>query len=137
MTEPADFDERTTPVVTLGGRNWPIPELAPRQYTLLWGDLIELTEALDAAEAGAFGSRVLQLTTAQFAKMQDCVYIGLTRAHPSLTRDEFLDLACSTGDIVRAFLVVRMQTGLFGKRTGDGDRAPGEAQAAERPTGTS
>jgi hypothetical protein len=134
MTEPATFDARTTPAVTLGGKDWPIPELAPRQYTQIWGDLVELTSALDASEAGEFGARVLKLTTAQFGRMQDCVYVGLTRAHPSLTRDEYLDMACSTGEIVRAFLVVRMQTGLFGKR--DGDSAAGEARAAERPTGT-
>ena len=118
-------------MVTLGGRQWPVPELAIRQLRAVRRPLIDLTDAIAATESETTGERVMTLSTAQYESMCEVVYQGLTRAHPKLSRDEFLDLAASDAEIFLAFLVVRRQSGVYVTRDAEAS-IPGEA----RPTGT-
>jgi hypothetical protein len=129
-----DLAEQSPPTVTLGGRQWPIPELAIRQLRLVRRPLIDLTDQIAATESETTGERVMKLSTAQYEAMVEIVYQGLTRAHPKLTRDEFLDMPATDMEIFQAFLVVRSRSGLF--VTASEARPPGEAQAEPSPTGT-
>ena len=133
MTEPTEHPP-PVPTVTLGGRAWPIPELAIRQLRVVRRPLIDLTDAIAATEAETTGERVMRLSTVQYEAMVEVVYQGLTRAHPKLSREEFLDLPASDMEIFQAFLVVRSQSGLF--VTASEARPPGEAAAEPSPTGT-
>jgi hypothetical protein len=136
MTEPASFDA-TTPKVLLGGKSWPVPELAIRQLRAVRRPLIDLTEAIAETEDASTGDRVMRLSTAQYEAMCEVVYQGLTRAHPQLTRDEFLDLACGDAEIFLAFLVVRRQSGVYVMRSSDVEASiPGEAHGSASPIGT-
>lgn len=130
MTDPTAH----TPTVTLGGRQWPVPELAIRQLRLVRRPLIDLTDAIAASESETTGERVMKLSTADYEQMVEIVYQGLTRAHPKLGREEFLDLPATDMEIFQAFLVVRSQSGLF--VTANEARPPGEAKAEPSPTGT-
>jgi len=127
--------EPASPTVTLGGRAWPIPELAIRQLRLVRRPLIDLTDAIAATESETTGERVMKLSTAQYEAMVEIVYQGFTRAHPTLAREEFLDLAATDMEIFQAFLVVRRQSGLFVTAPSEA-RPPGEARAEPSPTGT-
>src|SRR5580698_494172 len=128
MTDPAEYPP-DTPTVTLAGKTWPIPELAIRQLRLVRRPLIDLTDAIAATESETTGERVMRLSTAQYEAMVDIVYQGLTRAHPKLAREDFLDLPASDMEIFQAFLVVRSQSGLFVTAPQTEARPPGEAAA--------
>jgi hypothetical protein len=133
MTNLAD---QSPPTVTLGGRQWLIPELAIRQLRTVRRPLIDLTDAIAASESETTGERVMKLSTADYEQMVEIVYQGLTRANPTLTREEFLDLPATDMEIFQAFLVVRAQSGLFVTKPASEARPPGEAAAEPSPTGT-
>lgn len=151
MTEPAPYDPKVTPAVRIGGKLWPIPELAPRQLRMVRRSIIDLTniiqppraEQLDgedvaaiAASMVATGDRVLKLENADYGKMLDVVYYGLTRAHPSLTPEEFETWAIADAEVFRAFLVVRTQSNIYVQvEPGQKAKPPGEVVAESR-TGT-
>lgn len=132
MTEPAAYDANT-PTISLGGRSWPVPELAIRQLRAVRRPLIDLSDAIAETDEASTGERVMRLSTAQYEAMCEIVYQGLTRAHPTLTRDEFLDLACSDAEIFLAFLVVRRQSGVYITREVS---APAEQKKIPNPIGT-
>lgn len=129
------------PTVRLGGRDWPIPELAVRQLRAVRRPLLDLTEALNAFGANKAGEWVMQLSATQYEQLTEVVYQGLTRAHPLLTLREFLDTPVSDVDMFTAFLVVRRQSGLF---VSSEDAEPekklqagaDQSVPAENPTGT-
>jgi hypothetical protein len=137
MTEPAECPEGV-PAVTLAGQKWPIPELAIRQLRLVRRPLIDLTDAIAETQDETTGQRVMKLSNEQYAQMTEVVYQGLTRAHPKLGRDEFLDMSCTDMEIFLAFLVVRRQSGLFVAKPSDAEERsqPGEAPAELSRTGT-
>jgi len=135
MTKPNHHD---APSVVLAGRKWPIPELGVRQLRAVRRPLIDLTDAIAETESETTRERVLRLSSEQYEAMCEVVYQGLTRAHPELARDEFLDMTCTDAEILLAFLVVRRQSGVFVAKPRDGSEAstPGEAQAEMSRTGT-
>ena len=135
MTDTADYPP-DTPTVTLAGRAWPIPELAIRQLRVVRRPLIDLTDAIAATDSETTGERVMKLSTAHYEAMVEIVYHGLTRAHPKLTREDFLDMPATDMEIFQAFLVVRSQSGLFVTAPQTEARPPGEAQAEFSPIGT-
>lgn len=135
MIEPASHDPKETPIVTLGGRSWPIPRLAPRQLRHIWEQVNTVTRALNASSQDQFGDRVLTMTNEQFEALQNVVYWGLKRAHPDMTEDDFLDMEASPVELVSAFLVVRAQTGMFRSVTPEeaAEQKEGEAEGASQP----
>lgn len=144
MTEPAEFDEKTTPAVQLAGKTWPIPLLAPRQLRVCRRQIIDVTEAIapdvvaladdpaTIAEAGAStGDKVMSLPNMLWERLMEVVFWGMTRAHPNLKWEEFLDLPITDADMFRAFLVVRKQSGVYTEpKEGAEPAKPGEVPAA-------
>lgn len=92
------------PTVTLGGRDWKIPKLAARQNKLVITRLLSLA-AFDAQNP----------TDDQMEKLYSSVFIALTRAYPSLTRDEFDDLPISYEECMKAFPIIADAAGLIPK----------------------
>lgn len=144
-TEPAPFNPETTPFVTLAGKQWPIPMLVPRQLRNCRRQIIDLTDAIApdvplaqegdaaglAAVAESTGDKVMAMTNSQWERLQEAVYWGLTRAHPTMTMEEFLDMPSTDGDMFKAFLVVRTQSGIYTPvKEGDAKPAAGEEPAA-------
>jgi hypothetical protein len=127
----------SSPTVTLAGKAWPIPELAIRQLRVVRRPLIDLTDAIAATESETTGQRVMKLSAPQYADLVEIVYQGLTRAHPKLAREEFLDMAATDLELFLAFLVIRDQSGLFvAKPAGAEAGTPGEGHTIRSPTGT-
>lgn len=126
MTEPAKYDPATMPAVEWAGKKWPVPELAVRQLDLIWDDTLALTEALTCEQQDEFGRKLYALTGEQMAKLRGVVYVGLTRAHPELTREEFDDVPATPAEMVVAFFVVRAQSLIFGRPS---------KEAAPKPAG--
>ena len=80
---------------------------------------------------------VVNVWAAQYADLVEIVYQGLTRAHPKLAREEFLDMAATDLELFLAFLVIRDQSGLFvAKPAGVEAGNPGEAHPQRSPIGT-
>jgi hypothetical protein len=118
-----------TPIVKLGGREFPVPELAPRQLRQIRSALIEFNNLLRKSPDGA----AISLSDDQYDRLLlKPVYIGLTRGAPDLKPDEFDDLPISETELITAWFTVRRQSGLFVtvEKSGAGASEPGEAQAA-------
>jgi hypothetical protein len=118
-----------TPIVTLGGRGFPVPELAPRQLRQIRSALIEFNNLLRKSPDGA----AISLSDDQYDRLLlKPVYIGLTRGTPDLKPEEFDDLPISETELITAWFTVRRQSGLFVtvEKSGAGASEPGEAQAA-------
>ena len=158
MTEPAPYDPNRTPIVLWAGKKWPVPPLVADQLDVIWDDVIELTDVLAAQEtkplseeatAGltdeqkrelqigkALSDRVFSLTGEQYKRLRKVVWYGLTRAHPTLTEDEFRNVPTTPFEMLIAFWEVRRQSGMYGPaRSGDSD--PGEAVATDGKNQTS
>jgi hypothetical protein len=110
-TEPnAALLDGTTPTIQLAGRAWPVPMLAPRQNRVVVPGIGRWARSGDPVG-----------TTEQFDEAIVVVHAALTRAHPSLTREEFEDWPVSARELMAALPVIAQQTGLF---------VPGEAGAS-------
>lgn len=136
MTSPASFDPKTTPSITLDGKEWPVPELVPRQLRHIRNALLEMNNRLGKQGSGDEASKAsdafLTLDDADYDRLLlKPLYWALTRAHPSLTEDEFQDLRATDSQLITGWYVVRAQSGLFVFSDGEGG-APqtGEAPAA-------
>ena len=144
--EPAEYDPLKTPAIVLAGKNWPIPELSIRQLREVRGPLMELHKRLFKAMYGASSPEIAKLkASATFETLDrndferlvvEPVYWGLTKAHPTLKLEEFLDWSVDEQELVSAVFVVQQQSGLFvpGQKSeaapvADGE-ASGEAKAA-------
>lgn len=136
MTEPADYDEKATPTIALGGKKWPIPELAPRQLRHIRRALLDMNRRFNAAGKDDKGSVLVELTDVEYVSLLcDPIYWALTRAHPTMTREEFDDMKLSDTDLALAWFTVRNQSGIFtivgASDAPAGDTPPGEAAAAD------
>lgn len=110
-----------TPAITLAGREWALPKLAPRQNRIVVPGLLELVpkilkardEADKAGEKGSFAALARYLDTAGYDTLANIVFTALTRANPSLSREDFDDMAIDTFELVAAVVPVARAAGLI------------------------
>jgi hypothetical protein len=148
MTEPAPFDPKRTPSIRWNKKDWPIPPLVADQLDVIWDDVKMLTAALEAQDViepadGApdvekigkrLADQVFSLSGDEYKTMREVVYIGLTRAHHTLTPAEFRSVPTTPFEMLIAFYVVRRQSGMYGAAL-EGAPDTGEAAAIkESPT---
>lgn len=116
-------------MIRLAGKDWPIPLLAPRQNRIIIPKLLALFKKMITQLPPGYqpGDRVsldfiasIEITTEQFDDMTEVVWLALTRAHPRLGRDEFLDWPVPTAELSAALMVVLKQTGHL--KLGPGDQ---------------
>lgn len=88
--------------ITIAGRLWPVPLLAPRQNRIVVPALIEL----DARPEG------------HYDRLLDIVFVALTRAHPAITRADFEDWPIAYDELINALPIIARQTGFVGERAG-------------------
>jgi hypothetical protein len=109
------------PTITLAGREWPVPKLAPRQNRIVVPALLELVpkilrarDAADAAgEKGSYATLARYLDTAGYDTLTTLVFTALTRANPSLARESFDDMAIDTFELVAAVVPIARAAGLI------------------------
>lgn len=122
MTTPA-ANTGNFPTITWNKQQWPIPELAPRQLREVRSALQEFNKMIgdtrksaagNGSDIGLFTELCVSLSNEDYERLLlKPVYFGLTRAHPTLTWEEFLDVNITDADAVAAWFVVRRQSGLF------------------------
>lgn len=141
MQPDTKVDCSSASVVTLAGAEWFIAPLAPRQARKVIPALMKLLPKLAALETSEEGEDKLAALAAldeqSFEGLIDVVQGALTRAYPTLTRDEFLDLPISTSELIAAVGSVIKQSGLS-QPGADAGEAQGEtAPASPAPLETS
>lgn len=94
------------PPVSIAGREWRIPLLAPRQNRVVLPVLMERTR--------------------DYGRLADCVFAAMTRACPYLDRSEFDDWPVPLCELLDAIPVVARQTGFMerGRPNGGGSSEP-------------
>lgn len=88
--------------VTLDGKKWPVPKLAPRQNRKVVPAILRCAK-IDQRN----------ITEEQVDDLYLVLYTGLTRAHPTLTRDEFDGMPISVEDALAAFPIVAIASGFY------------------------
>src|SRR5437879_5389126 len=105
MLSPLELDQ--APKVSLAGRDFPVPHLAPRQQRIILPKLMSLMKFFTSTD-GKLNPLNMDLTTEQFDDLLDVIYVALTRGTPNLTRDEFMDMAIDFSDMLKAMDIISM-----------------------------
>lgn len=107
--------------VTLGGTAWTLADLAPRQYRKVIPALIGLGTLATVAD----------LDEGRIDRLVEAYYWALTRAQPTLTREQWDEVPVSVIEMIEALPVLAEKAGLVPRR----DAASGEARAPTPPNG--
>jgi hypothetical protein len=104
--------------ITLAGKHWPIPTLAPRQNRIVVPALLEVIPKImrargEAADATGFAQLARYLDTQTYDRLTEITFMALTRAHPALTRAEFDDMCVDTAEILAALNPIARAAGLY------------------------
>lgn len=124
MDYPIDTD--SAPSVALGGQRWPVPTLAARQNRVIDPLILSLLPVFSAWQADKTLS-LSKLGAVQYEALLEIAFQAIRRAHPELTREQFLDLPVTLPELVAAFPVIARQTGVFERAS------PGEDPAGLDP----
>jgi hypothetical protein len=116
------------PKVTLGKKEWAMPELAGRQIQKIVPRIFRGFKVVSLMAA----QKADEVTDDDLGVLYDIAYIALTRAHPELTRDEFDDLPVTISELMNAIVVIGEAAGLEVRKV----QPEGEALAAETPPQT-
>jgi len=110
--------------ITLAGRDWSVPVLAPKQNRVAVPLLLDLLPELadgyrrarvDASDAGRGINRLelLRALAPHYDAMCTIAFTALTRANPELQRDSFDDLAIDTEDLIAAMVPIARAAGVL------------------------
>src|SRR5689334_5779654 len=83
------------PAITLAGKAWRVPLLAPRQNRIVVPALLRL----------GTGNEM------HYGLLLDIAFAALTRAYPGIVRDEFEDWPIAAHELLAALPVIARQTG--------------------------
>lgn len=106
--------------VRLGGREWMVAPLSLRQILAI-ADFVPKLSVVGANS----------LSGERLAPLAEVLWHGLRRAHPQLTRDEFLDLPITIAELVAALPVVIEQAGGRRVEAGEAIASGGATTAGE------
>jgi hypothetical protein len=141
LTEPnqALLDDETIPRVTLAGKQWPIPMMAPKQNAIVVPTILKIVPNVLSANDGKgkfdLARFAAVMTEEAYRGLITIVWMALTRGHSALTRAEFEEMPIGTMELVLAVLIIAQQTGVI-KPGKPGDIRTGEEAAGNSQTGT-
>ena len=136
MTEPNQAVVPPFEYISLAGKLWPIPLLGPRQNRIVIPKLMELFKKIfsQLPDGYQIGQPItpevvagITVSTAQYDDMIEVVWLALTKAHPKLGKDEFLDWPIPTAELTGSLFIILKQTGHI--KVGKSDDPSGEARA--------
>lgn len=127
------IETNSAPTVSLGGRIWPIPLLAARQNKIIDPLILSVLPLFSEWQTNKRAA-LSKLDAAHYAALQEIAFHAILRAHPEITREQFLDLPVSLPELIGAFAVIAQQTGIF-ERAGPGEAGAGTLPP-NAPTGT-
>jgi hypothetical protein len=115
-------------VVALGGRQWVLPHLPFRAIKKIQPALFRIYTELGGAAIST--ASVAELSETQLDQLAEATYLALAHVDPDLTRESFLDLPFSVGDLMQAFPALAKAAGL---RPGGAPESPASEAAREAP----
>lgn len=95
------------PKIVLAGKDFDIPQLAPRQQRIVVPAIMSMTNIMGKAE-----DFMKQMNTEQYDKLLDLVFVACTRAQPTLKRDDFLNMPITVRELLDAIPTIMQQTGI-------------------------
>ncbi len=119
MTEPNQqlLDDPTIPRITLAGKEWPIPMMAPKQNVVLVPTILKVVPKVLSAGDGAGKFDIARfsevMTEEAYKALVTIAWVALTRGHPALPRAEFEDMPVGTMELVLAVIIIAQQTGVI------------------------
>lgn len=127
--EVTEQEKADAPKITLAGKTFPIPMLAPRQSRKL---------VPFAFKMGSYLNNTSGLEETDFDEMIGMIAVGLSRTRPDKTvpelTEELMDMPITLDEMQAALQTIFEQTGVV-KRVAAGDQS-GEAAAGSSQTGT-
>jgi hypothetical protein len=115
--------------VTLGGRQWSLPHLPFRAIKKIQPILFQLYA--DLGGAGASPADISRFDEARLDRLSEAAYLAIATVDKELSREAFLELRFSVGELLLAFPSIARASGL---RPIDADLAQA-AQEAPRALG--
>lgn len=122
-TETGTADMRQSgdaPTVTIAGREWPVPMLAPRQNRIVVPILVELMPRIQKVQEEAAKSENSEFAflkefvgAAIYDQLLTATYTALTRAAPDLKREDFDDMPVTLSELFAALTVIARQAGII------------------------
>ena len=104
------------PKITLGKHTYAIPMLAPRQNRLVVPKLLAMMKQMTGDDGKT--PNALALDTASYDELLDLTWVAITRAQPTLTKEEFLDRPVTLMELIVAMDVISQQCGVLKRQVG-------------------
>jgi hypothetical protein len=101
--------------VSLGGRRWSLPHLPFRAIKKIQPALFQVY--LELGGAAMSTASVALLSEAHLDRLAEATYLAIVHVDPGLSREEFLDLPFSAGELMQAFPAVAAAAGLRAVRS--------------------
>lgn len=119
------------PKVTIGGREFPVPELAIDQLETVFPAMGTLARIFnDPANALA------SFDSATFKLLLDTVFVGIMAGSPGFTMADFRKLKAKPMELVAAMHTIALQSGMATRKSEGATNGAGEAMAAGSSIGT-
>jgi hypothetical protein len=96
--------------ITLAGRRWALPHLPFRAIKKIQPVLFQTYSELGGAAIST--ARIAEVSEAQLDRLAEATYLAIAHVDPDLTRDAFLDLPFSVGELMQAFPPLARAAGL-------------------------
>lgn len=116
------------PVVTIGGRDFPVPELAIEQLREVFPALGTLAILAESPTS------LVRISREDFGLLLNTIFVGIAEGSPGFTRKQFDKLKAKPQELISALTVVAQQSGML-KKPGETNGA-GEDQATVPSIGT-
>lgn len=113
------------PSVSLGGKQWVIPQLAAKQNKIIDPLILSLLPIFSALTNGNRAA-IAGIDAVKYNDLLTIAFTAVTRATPNLKRDEFEDLPITLPELIAAFNVIAEQTGVFVRAEPSGEAMAGE-----------
>jgi len=97
-------------VVALGGRTWSLPHLPFRAIKKIQPILFQLYTEFDRGDGSV--TNLARFTEAQLDRLAEAAYLAVAAVDKELSREAFLDLPFSVGELMLAFPAVARAAGL-------------------------
>ena len=117
------------PTIQLAGQQYQIPQLAPRQQRIVVPAIMSFTNLMANQDDFMKG-----MSTEQYDRLVDLVFVAVTRANPTMKKDDFLNMEITTRELLDAIPVIMQQTGIV-KAVPAGESLSASAPQSS-PTGT-
>jgi hypothetical protein len=120
--------------VSLGGRKWPVPVLAAKQNKVIDPLILRLLPVFAEWQTDRT-SALTKLGSTQYDALLEIAFVAIGALNAALTREAFMDLPVTLPELISAFSVIAVQTGIFQKENDLGEAVGAGSPLKDFPTG--